>query len=100
MAGKFAVNSGYTLGGILVIVSFIPIVKLVRRKQFLHLPLNVKISFVAMVIYAFYMFTSKLLIFLEFDWFFYIFTKVGRLRFSIFLLMFLLIHWEFTTHYL
>ena len=91
---------GYTLAGILVIVSIIPIIKLVRRKQFVNLPLNVKISFVAMVIYALYTFTSKLLIFLNFDWFFYLFTEVGRIRFSAFLLMFLLIHWEFTTHYL
>ena len=62
--------------------------------------MNVKISFIAMIVYAMYTLITKLIIFVKFNWFLYIFTIYGRLAYSLYLVMFLVIHWEFTTHYL
>ena len=53
-----------------------------------------------MTIYAIYVLTTAILMALKFNWFLYAFTKEGRIRYSMFLTMFLLINWEFATHYL
>ena len=62
--------------------------------------MNIKISFIAMIVYALYTLITKCLIAFKLSWFLYLFTEYGRIAFSLFLVMFLLIHWEFTTHYL
>ena len=53
-----------------------------------------------MTVYTIYHLATAILLQLEFNFFSYMYTYEGRLRFSLGLIMFLLIHWEFTTHYL
>ena len=53
-AGKISEFSSIAINIILLLLLAIPIGKLIWRRQFYQLPINVKISFIAMIIYALY----------------------------------------------
>ena len=83
-----------------MIFSAIPVFKLIKNNQFGQLSLNVKITFISMMVYAVYTFVTKVWIQVNSSWFSYLFTAKGRIKFSLTIMLFLLIHWQFTTHYL
>ena len=64
------------------------------------MPLNVKLTLLGLIVYSAYSYAIKLKFAITDDWFVYLFSTAGQLNFCISAYLFILIHWQFASHYL
>ena len=93
---KLLIRFGMFDTGLYLLATSVLVLLLCKRKQFSILPLNVKITFFVNFITT----TYTLVILTMTDVEKFILAKVTKLEVSILICFFLMIHWQFTSHYL